>query len=305
MLGAAKTTQKKALRQVAALIEVTTLFLQNHISYLCIKGVVLSQQLYGDVGYREAADIDLLIEKTQFTKTYHLLVQQGWLPLDSFMPTNKNIDLIQKHCKEISFFHPRLKVHLELHLFLHENPFLFNYTFHQLWKDRQTVTIDQHQFDTLSNQHNLLYLCLHAASHAWNRAQWVEDIQLFIKNNEFNWDAISKQAEHQHVLKHLVVSIYLAEIEKIPKQISEHHNVCQNIIKQARKLMKQERPSKTVLHLELCDSAKIKLGQLYTYVSPNAKTWLKYNFPPRLFWILFLTKPLLYPYLLLKRAWRK
>ena len=77
-------------------------------------------------------------------------------------------------------------------------------------KKCQTVKINNSEIKTLQNELLLVYLCLHGAKHAFERIEWICDIDRLIRSSDVNWDETITIAEQSHSKRSFYLGLSLA-----------------------------------------------------------------------------------------------
>ncbi len=174
--------QRRALTQLAALIEIQKIFDQHQIDMLTIKGVVLSQQLYGDIAVRQSKDVDILIPQAQVWQAHELLLLLGYKLYQAKVDIKQqDLPFILKHLKDLEYIHPVTKVNIELHWQLQFKMKWFLLDQKIAWLNRQSIVVDGYIFQTLSDVDHMVYLSYHGSRHAWLRGQWTMDLVRFMQ----------------------------------------------------------------------------------------------------------------------------
>jgi hypothetical protein len=157
-------------------------FNENGLSVIVLKGAILADQVYNNIALRPMSDIDLLVRREEMDRIDKLLNNMGYRPqpLHKWCLKEENY-VTYYHLEEIS-----LDIHCEL---FHSRSFLQSFlplTSAVLWKDAKPITVNNHHALILSNETNLLYLCLHMARHFREQIRliWACDISLFLQKKE-------------------------------------------------------------------------------------------------------------------------
>ena len=192
----------------AELIRIMKLLEENNIQALAFKGPTLAQMAYGDITLRQYGDLDILVDEKEAFKAAKLMTQNGHdavLPLRIVsnkicLDTAKDFSLMSKG-----------GVHTELHWRLFEKK--FGISILSCTKDDkcQTVTINKHPLQTLQNEILLVYLCRHGAKHAFERIEWICDIDRIICNTEINWNEAIAIAEESHSKRAFYLALSLSQ----------------------------------------------------------------------------------------------
>lgn len=186
----------RGLKQISELNRLLQMFRSDEIKVLVLKGVVLSQALYGDPLQRGIGDIDLLINAVTFDRAHGLLLRAGYSCLD----TVSNAPLpssLRVHVKDVAYAHPDGHL-VELHLRLWEHSGAPEGDFPSLWQHRQTIVIQHIAIPTLPSSILPLYLLEHGTRHCWDRLCWLADLAILLQDTE-TLESMLKQA-HRHGL---------------------------------------------------------------------------------------------------------
>jgi hypothetical protein len=171
----AREAAQRSLAQVVELARLSRLFGEAGIRVLALKGVVLSAYLYGDLGVRDARDIDLLVDPEDFAAAERILIQSGYEFCGN--PASPRQRAAYRHwIKEAEYAHAETGIRVELHHRLSDNPGLIPTAFATLWQEREEVLMGGAVVATLPRRYLGLYLCLHGASHCWERLCWLVDL---------------------------------------------------------------------------------------------------------------------------------
>ena len=183
---------RAALAQAAELGRVLNALEQGGIRALVLKGIVLSQQLYGDPGVRGVGDMDILVPPDQFWQADQILAAAGYhisaLPL-----TERRRRDYLRHFKELHYRHRQTGALLELHQRLTDNPGIFADDFDRLWAERELVTVCGRAISTLPRAVLRPFLGLHGAWHGWERLRWLADFAVLAQGQEAETMAEARQ----------------------------------------------------------------------------------------------------------------
>jgi hypothetical protein len=204
-LGGAKSNIY-LLRELMRILE---LFNAESIRALAFKGPVLGQMVYGDVGLRQAGDLDILIAKEDFTRTKELLQSNSYLMAPQLTASQQRSHL-GFHC-EIQFLnHDQFSV-VDLHWGLTPKTFPFLLGFEDLWSRRQGIRLAGQSIETFSNADLLLYLCVHGAKHYWSRLEWIAAIAELVRSTHArDWAVVLDRASETKSRKILSLGLLLA-----------------------------------------------------------------------------------------------
>jgi hypothetical protein len=174
---AAGVCREAALRETARLVlmqddllHVAAVLDAHDIAFLPIKGLALSQILYGDATRRGCTDIDLLLRASDRAAAAAALAAAGF--------SRHATAYTDGHVEELHA--PRHGASVELHFSLSVGERLSR--LHAvLWESPATIEIAGHRLQVPSSERYLLLLLAHLARHADTpRLLWFEDVRQFV-----------------------------------------------------------------------------------------------------------------------------
>lgn len=177
---------KKALQQIAILLEVNKLFNNNAIECVHFKGVTLSHYLYQEPTLRQCRDIDLLIERKNIEKAYELLIKNGFSSRTPLFKKNYLNIRYQKIRKDYIF--EKNNCEIELHWRLSD--ILSDKDTELFFKNKIPFSFHDQTLQFFDESHYLSYLILHGYYSGWARLHWLIDIVDFVKTRNIDWQAI-------------------------------------------------------------------------------------------------------------------
>ncbi len=187
---------QRNMLMTSELIKIMYLLKENNIEALAFKGPTLSQMAYGDITLRQYVDLDILVDENDAFKAGELMAENAHkaiLPLTI---------LSNKTClhaaKDFSLMSEASGVHTELHWRLFERKYNISLLSCAVDKKCQTVKINNNEIKTLQNELLLVYLCLHGAKHAFERIEWICDIDRLLRSSEIDWEKAIAIAEQSH-----------------------------------------------------------------------------------------------------------
>ena len=141
-----------------------------NVRHLSVKGPVLAQQIYGDVGARDSKDLDFLVDPDKIAAATATLEALGYS--ESVIPdAASGPDVANKHRTFTGH-----DTEIELHTRLLDVEALLPLSFEAIWSRHETVMLGTVAVPALSIVDTMLYLCAHGAHHLWFRLKWLEDI---------------------------------------------------------------------------------------------------------------------------------
>ncbi|OFX16420.1 MAG: hypothetical protein A2033_08215 [Bacteroidetes bacterium GWA2_31_9] len=196
---------KKNFKFFNKILELNEAFYKKNINFNILKGVVLSKQIYNDIGSRECRDIDLLIEEKNTNVVHDILLKQNFHLRESNKLQNKTY---QKYFHHVSYLNSNEKIMIELHW----RPFSIESFFpeNDFSKISKKVIVSNQEISVLNNEYNLIYLCIHGSLHMFSELIWILDIAKFIKTQEIDWNKIQQISKLWRIERPISMSIFLA-----------------------------------------------------------------------------------------------
>jgi len=183
----------QALLNAAELTRLSRLFADNNIRVMPLKGVALSLRLFGDVGIRQARDLDLLIQPHDLDRACRILEAEGYRNnAINFTMTAKQQRSFIRHFHHFEFVHST-GLCVELHWNLYAWP---TEQVESLWRESLADDFAGAALQHMDDDTLLLMLCDHGAKHAWFRLKWLSDIvMLLMEDRPQGWESLIARAE--------------------------------------------------------------------------------------------------------------
>lgn len=186
-------------------------FDRANIPSLFLKGVSLAMLAYGDVGAKEACDIDLLVRRRDAGKAREILLGLGYESCPRGL-TATQFDRWIETVKEAPFVCPDRRLVVDLHWELTNYPRLLPQIGAQ--GPTQVVPLTRGAIRTLPDEPLFSYLCLHGAFHAWVRLKWLADLNGYAA--KFRVSDLDRLIDRSHALgAHRSASVALRLCEQL------------------------------------------------------------------------------------------
>lgn len=158
------------------------------IPVMPLKGPLLSLEMYGDVGFRQSKDLDVLVDRVDVVKTQECLKALGWQPTSEYASlTRRQSEFNLRYERHIGYVHLQRGCELELH-------------WRTAGETSEAVATNLSRgvpskwqgFDYLRMKPTdlALYLCNHGSGHAWARAKWLGDMARIWASESTDWPAV-------------------------------------------------------------------------------------------------------------------
>ena len=169
------------LFMVSEFLNVVRHLRHHQIESVSLKGPLLAERVYGGLGLRTVADIDLLINKHHFYEARDLLEQNGYVmepPLTSAQVARH----LEFHC-EIQLINQQLDTVIDLHWALAPLNFSGALDTDAVFSRKSQMSVGGQSVDILDNEDLLLFLSMHAAKHYWSRLEWLAAIAELLRDS--------------------------------------------------------------------------------------------------------------------------
>ena len=212
----AVANSQSILHLVARQLRAYRLFQEHGIKVAIFKGSVLSQMAYGELTLRQAGDIDLLINRRDFTPARVLLESLGYEMTPQLTPAQLSSHL-SNHC-EIQFMRDEWLTVVDLHWDLAPRSFVFGVKADEVMSRLQSVSLAGVSVETFGTEDLLLYQAMHGAKHLWRRLEWISGFAESIRATpSINWDTLVDRAAKAHATRILALGLRLvAETSDVP-----------------------------------------------------------------------------------------
>lgn len=155
------------------------------VPVISLKGPWLGQRLYGNAGLRLYADLDLLVRRTDFSRSEELLSGLG------FFAAGRRDDYARTWYRD--------SITLELHDDV-ENPLAFDFGMEAAWDRAQVAEFEGVPARLLAPFDELRFLCLHGARHRFERLSHVLDLVLAFQASPQSGTQLERCPESERML---------------------------------------------------------------------------------------------------------
>ncbi len=172
----------------AELIRITQLLEKNNVEVLAFKGPTLAQMAYGDITLRQYSDLDILVEDKTAYEAASVLIDQGYINLNPLQMLKNDVCL--DVAKDFHLLTPNGTIHIEMHWNLFEKKHKTDLSSLGDQVFTQHIKINNKPLKTLSNELLLVYLCIHGSKHAWERIEWICDVDRLVRSQDIDWKQV-------------------------------------------------------------------------------------------------------------------
>lgn len=217
-------TARNNMFMSAELLRLAKLFETNGLEMMVFKGPALAQEGYGDITLREFGDLDILVKKADRFKIVQLLMEEGYIP-EIELKTETKVYFYDT-VNVLGLYHPKTNLLIEVHWELLSKTYAIDWKEESLWQRKHSLLLNRQTVWTLSAEDHLLYLCIHGAKHLFERLEWINDINRFIRSHPgIDWDILWEQATKQRTKRMLLLGLNMANKvckTPLPSRIQMH-----------------------------------------------------------------------------------
>lgn len=201
---------QNVLHLVGKQLKIYKLFKENDIPLALFKGPLLAQMAYGEMSLRQAGDIDLLINRSDFAQARLLLESLGYEMTPRLTPAQLTSHL-NNHC-EIQFMRDEWLTVVDLHWDLAPRSFVFGLKADEVMSRLQSVSLAGTMVETFGAEDLVLYQAMHGAKHLWRRLEWILCLAESIRATPaIDWDTLVNRATKAHATRILALGLRLVE----------------------------------------------------------------------------------------------
>jgi hypothetical protein len=284
------------------LLGLLKLFETHGIPAIPFKGPALAAAIYGDLGFREFADLDFLVKRRDIPRAKELLISWGYRP-DSNPTPAQELDLLRYHHSQVFL---REQVVVEIHWRIVQRSYSFPLEPDHLWERCISIPLDGRDVLAFSPEDLLLILCAHGAKHGWDRLVWISDIaELIVAHRGMNWGLVLERAGELRCTRILFLGLFLAHdllAASLPKDVVQgigSDPAIRTLGRQVREHLFEDRNDPPVraetflffLRARECLRDKVRhcLGLAMT---PSVEDWASVLLPASLSFLYYLIRPI-------------
>ena len=209
--------KKTAMRNIliyGQLERLASIFQQQNIPIILLKGAYMAKNIYGDIGLRPMQDLDIMCRREDRTAAGKILSELGYRKLVF------GFDAATKTEFDDTTFYPPAGKKKDVHIDLHVDPFsklrLNPVLPESIWESALPLSPNSPGLFSLSPEYQLLHLCHHLHKHLASESimlYWFSDIHEILNNyrGAINWDTFSAMAKDRGIGKEVRHILHLIE----------------------------------------------------------------------------------------------
>ena len=200
----------RALVHAAELVRIMNQFRSEGIQAIPYKGPVLAVQAYGDVGFREFEDLDIVLRDRDIPAANDAMTSLGYNPKFPALSSGTPASIVPA---EYMYIHQdesrQLLVELHTERTLRHLPLRLDLD--DFASRLVPVSIGGHELLTFAPEDTFVLLCIHCSKHFWDRLVWIADIAAFAHSHAaLDWDLIFRRAQSLRANRMVAISLELA-----------------------------------------------------------------------------------------------
>jgi hypothetical protein len=194
---------RRNLSLTAELQALTSALLEAGVAVLSLKGPVIAELAYGNVGLRRFGDIDLLVKPERRAQALEIVSAAGYDSGDTplrFLEWNR----------QVACYNAQKDVLAELHWGLVPR-FLPKFDLDAWWERSELFPVAGVALPAPSLEDHLAFLCIHGAKHDWLSLKWAVDVAgLLVRRPDLDWDRVTRTFESFQGRRFLGLGVMLA-----------------------------------------------------------------------------------------------
>jgi hypothetical protein len=175
LAGRALDVARRGLAHAVESGRIQRLFDSAGVANLVLKGAAVEMLAYGQLGRKDAWDIDLLVSPADVGAARDLLEAAGYALVQPMNLRPAQFRTFVDLARECEFTHRDSGITVELHWGLADGPVLLPHM--SVASPSQWVSVtDTLRLRTLAWEESFAYLCVHGGMHGWSRLKWLADL---------------------------------------------------------------------------------------------------------------------------------
>jgi hypothetical protein len=303
----------RSMQLTRELSAISSLFQEQDVNFIVLKGPFLSKQLYGDFTSRQFSDLDIVVDITKFDMAVDLILSMGYYGNLFYRRMNPpQYRYYFKYFSDLSFKHPSTDIVVELHWKIWNEGIIGQGLAQHIQNNIQTLNLGNLPIKGLYLPDHLLYLTIHGYKHAWHRLSWLWDVANAFQNlSPEESTSIFRKAEIQKLLTPLIqASILCKRVFGIESQlpINTIHSFSLRNVQFAEKTILSGKPNHSLYAMIMNLLYLMKMKKSFPYrkaiLMPyltHYRDWNALTLPHWLFPLYFILHPFIFVYRRLKK----
>lgn len=171
------------------------------------KGVTLAQTAYGDLGLRECADLDLIVDRGSIPQARQVLWSQG------YQLTSQDMGEGHEYDEPCHFFQKKNGIAaVDLQWIMARRHFGFRLDRSVFWSRLKPVHLPAKTVMGLCPEDLLILLCVHGSKQAWKQLKWICDVAELVRRRQaLDWSRVLFQADEWGCRRLVLLGLAMAK----------------------------------------------------------------------------------------------
>lgn len=179
---------------------------QADIQVIPIKGPLLAQTAYGDLGLRTFWDFDFLFPATKISELTDALEALGFVQ-EVILPA-RQMQAYWAYSGQAVFRRQADELCLEPHTCLTPSTLAIDLDYEGIWQRAFPANWRGTQILRLTPEDEFIMLCVHGAKEAWWKLKYIADLAFFLKSQpDLDWKTVFERARSQGLLRLVTVAL--------------------------------------------------------------------------------------------------
>jgi Uncharacterised nucleotidyltransferase len=284
--------------------KILALFAAAGIESLPYKGPALALQLYGDTGFRQFDDLDLIIRRRDIAAASRLLLAAGYQTPYAIETSARESAYLESQRQQL-FVSRDARVCLEIHWGFAPKCLVPALDAEHFWERLAPLRLERTQTLTLTPEDLLIVLSVHGGKHLWERLSWICDVaELISSHPSMDWGVVVREASALGVRRMLLLGLFLCKdlLEtELPEAILRELEDDRTIPTLARQVklnlltggILATKPTSSILFNYRIRERRLD-GARYCYhitTRPTPAEWAALDLPDKLSFLYYLVRP--------------
>ena len=293
----------ESMRKLEQLLTVLGMLEEAGIRALPLKGPVLAQRAYGDVGLRTSFDLDVLVAETDVRAAVGKLQTRGYRP-QLLLEEKQMAELVRFNC-ELGLAPAGGGTLLELHWAIVPKTIGCHLDMDRVGRRALTVNVLGRAVPWPQADDLFLILCLHGSKHRWGQLELIHLVaEVAAKERDMDWNGLVETATTLGCRRRCLLGGLLAADmlgAPIPEEFlrqARHDRRVARLSKEAReRLFAAGRDEVSMLedirwNMATLDTARRRLAYvLMLALRPSPGDWERLSLPARLYPLYYVIRP--------------
>ncbi len=197
-------------KRTSSFVEVAKSLQLADVPIIPIKGPLLAETAYGDLGCRVFWDFDFLFHKSKIQQLTTALEDIGFSQEVTLSP--RQMEAYWAYSGQAVFRRTTDQMALEPHTRFTPATLAVNIDYGHMWNQAIHKEWRGINILTLTPEDEFILLCTHGAKESWCKLKYIADLAFFLRSQpNLNWEVILEHAHSQGILRMVLVAMTILE----------------------------------------------------------------------------------------------